>query len=59
LYDLATDLGEMHNLAEQRPDVMAKLMAYAKEAHTPLSPGVVYDRALVDKDRRLKLPQNK
>jgi arylsulfatase A-like enzyme len=57
LYDLAKDLGETHNLAEQRPEILAKMKAYAEQAHTPLRPGDIYDKALVDKDRRLKLPE--
>ena len=35
LYDLATDIGEQHNIADKHPDVVARLSKYAVEAHTP------------------------
>ena len=35
LYDLATDLGEQHNVAAEHPDVVAKLSAFMDEAHEP------------------------
>jgi len=35
LYDLDQDIEEQNDLARSKPDVLAKLMALAKEAHTP------------------------
>ncbi len=35
LYDLATDLGEEKNIAAQHPDVLRKIDAICREAHTP------------------------
>ena len=35
LYDLASDVGEQHNVAAQHPDVVAKLNAIMKQARTP------------------------
>jgi arylsulfatase A-like enzyme len=35
LYDLSKDIGEEHNVAMEHPDVMAKIDAICKEAHTP------------------------
>ena len=52
LYDLGRDAGENNNVAEARPDLLARLVDYAREAHEPARPGVVYDRELTDKDHR-------
>jgi arylsulfatase A-like enzyme len=35
LYKLDEDLGEQHNLAAARPDILAKIEAICREAHTP------------------------
>ena len=35
LYDLSKDVGEEHNVAAEHPDVMAKIAAICREAHTP------------------------
>ena len=35
LYDLATDIGEEKNVAPKHPEVMAKIEAICREAHTP------------------------
>jgi arylsulfatase A len=35
LYDLDTDISEQNNLAENHPDILAKLVEYAEQAHTP------------------------
>lgn len=35
LYDLATDLAESRNVAAQHPEVMEKIAAICREAHTP------------------------
>jgi len=34
LYDLKTDIGEQHNIADQHPEVIAKIKAYLKTART-------------------------
>jgi len=52
LYDLSKDIGETTDVAAQNPDVLARLKAFAAEAHRPMPHGEVYDRALVEKDRR-------
>lgn len=51
LYDLASDLSETRNLAAEQPQVLARLQGYAAAAHVPPQRGVIYDRALVEKDR--------
>jgi hypothetical protein len=35
LYDLSQDIGEEHNVAAQHPDVLQKIEAICREAHTP------------------------
>jgi uncharacterized sulfatase len=35
LFDLSTDLGEAHNVADQHPDVVRKLTGYMEAAHIP------------------------
>jgi arylsulfatase A-like enzyme len=35
LYDLATDLGETHDVAAQHPDLVEQIVSIAKRAHTP------------------------
>lgn len=56
LYDLAQDVGETHNLAAENPAMLVKLQGFAAQAHVPFQTGEIHDRALVDKDRTLKLP---
>lgn len=54
LYDLAADPSEEKNVAADHADVLEKLKGYAAAAHVPVQPGEVYDRALVEKDRKYK-----
>jgi arylsulfatase A-like enzyme len=51
LYDLAKDISETTNVADQHPDVLAQLKKFAAEAHRPMPQGEIYDRSLVEKDR--------
>jgi arylsulfatase A len=34
LYDLRKDIGEQNNIADEHPEILAKMKAYAKQAHT-------------------------
>ena len=52
LYDLSVDLGEQHDVAAARPDIVQRVEAIANEAHEPARPGKVLDRALAEKDFR-------
>ena len=54
LYDLDEDISETANIAEEHPDVLARLTAFAKEAHTPVVEGVFHSRAEHEKDRWAK-----
>lgn len=51
LYDLASDISETRNVAQEHPDVLTRLQALAQAAHTPPQSGEIHDRALVEKDR--------
>ena len=51
IYKLTEDIGETTDVAAQNPDVLAKLRAFAAQAHRSMPQGEVYDRALVEKDR--------
>jgi arylsulfatase A-like enzyme len=55
LYDLDKDIEEEEDAAAKRPDVLKQMQACAQEAHVPFETGEIYDEALVDKDRTLKL----
>ncbi len=54
LYDLSRDVSEQHDLAGENPDVLAKLTAYAEQAHEPAEEGIFFDRAIHERDRRAK-----
>jgi hypothetical protein len=54
LYDLSRDLSESSDVAAQHPEILAKMKAFAKEAHTPARAGVFQDRSIHEKDRRAK-----
>jgi len=54
LYDLAHDIAEQHNVADEHPEVLAKMVAFAEEAHEPARPGTFFNRALHERDRQAK-----
>jgi len=54
LYDLRTDIEEKTSLANTQKDVLAKMIAFATAAHTPVQPGTFHDRALHERDRAAK-----
>jgi arylsulfatase len=58
LYDLSNDVEEKSNIASNHPDVLKQLIAYAEEAHEPVKKGQVFDRAVIQKDRR-QAPHNR
>lgn len=54
LYDLAKDLGELNNVASDHPDVVARLLAYSQESHSPDLTGKVLDKSLGFKGHKAK-----
>ena len=54
LYDLRTDVSERQDLAKTRPEILAKLQAYAKAAHTLAIEGTFSTTVLHQRDRAAK-----
>lgn len=56
LYDLENDVSETTSVAEQHPDILAKIQAFAKASHEPVRPGIYHDadRKRHEKDRQAK-----
>ena len=54
LYDLAKDLGELNNVASDHPEVVARLLAYSQESHSPDLTGKVLDKSLGFKGHKAK-----
>ena len=54
LYDLAADPAESNDLAAAKPDVLAKLVALAEQAHTPAVEGTFSSTDRHERDRRAK-----
>ena len=52
LYDLCRDIEEQHDLAKEHPRTLEQLISLAEAAHEPIRPGEVYDRDIIEKDRR-------
>ena len=46
LYDLSKDLEELHDVSDQYPDVLEKMIMYTKEAHTNSHKGKVLDPSM-------------
>jgi len=57
VYDLAADIGEQHDLAAERPEVVQRMKSIAEQAHTAIVPGQVLDQALLAKDRTSNAPE--
>ncbi len=57
LYDLSVDIEESNNVGKANPDVLGRLVAYAKEAHEPIVKGEVYDEELFKKDHLVNGPK--
>lgn len=52
LYDLSQDLQETKSVAGQHPEIVRQLAEVAGSSHQPIRPGEIYDRTLIEKDRR-------
>ncbi len=59
LYHLSSDIEEKRDIAADHPDIVSQLNSYALESHEPVSVGEVYDRKLIEKDRRQAPHQRK
>lgn len=54
LYDLGKDISEQTNIAAHHPRVMAKMIAFSRQAHEPVRKGTYSDRTFHEKDRWAK-----
>ncbi len=54
LYDLKTDVSEANDIAAKHPDILRRMQAYAKQAHTPAVEGTFHDPAIHERDRQAK-----
>ncbi len=54
LYDLSQDIEEKHDLAAEKPEVLAKMTGFAEQAHEPARPGTFHNRAIHIKDKQAK-----
>jgi arylsulfatase A-like enzyme len=54
LYDLAQDPGEERNLAQEKPDVLARLQRFAEQAHEPVREGTFASTEMHERDRQAK-----
>lgn len=50
LYDLSKEVEELDDVAADYPEVINRLVGLAEDAHEPIRPGEIYDRALTNKD---------
>lgn len=54
LYDLNVDVSETTNVADEHPDILARMKTFAAESHTPVEPGTFSDRTRHERDRAAK-----
>ncbi len=54
LYDLSEDVSETTNVADQHPDVLARMKQFAEASHEPVEPGTFTDRTRHERDRKAK-----
>lgn len=58
LYNLASDIEENENLADDHPEILKQLVGLAEESHLPQRRGEVFDRKIIEKDRK-QAPHNR
>lgn len=54
LYNVAADPGETKNLATEKPEILARLQAIAKQQHEPAREGTFDTTEMHERDRRAK-----
>ncbi|MDG1896794.1 MAG: sulfatase-like hydrolase/transferase [Fuerstiella sp.] len=54
LYDLESDVSETIDLSAKKKEVLATMIGFAKQAHTPAVEGTFFDRDIHERDRRAK-----
>lgn len=58
LYDLLNDSEEKRNVAAEQANLLGQLVDDANDAHEPVRPGEIFDRTLIQRDRR-QAPHNR
>ncbi len=58
LYDLSKDIEEKYNISSSNQNILNQLIKFANTSHVPIKPGEIYDRSLIEKDRR-QAPHNR
>ncbi len=54
LYDLSKDISENHNLAADKPEILARMQAHAAASHVDAVEGEFLDRSLQQRDQRAR-----
>ena len=54
LYDLGKDVSETTDLADQHPEQLKRMIAFAKASHVPAKPGTFFSRVDHERDRAAK-----
>jgi arylsulfatase A-like enzyme len=54
LYDLESDVSETNDLSAEKKEVLATMISFAKQAHTPAVEGTFFDRDIHERDRQAK-----
>ena len=54
LYDLENDVSETTSVADQNPEILARMKAFAEQSHLPVQPGTFEDRTRHERDRKAK-----
>lgn len=54
LYDLAHDISERTSVAEEHPEMLARMVQLAEQSHVPAEPGSFSDRTRHERDRKAK-----
>ncbi|MEM6691811.1 MAG: sulfatase/phosphatase domain-containing protein, partial [Planctomycetota bacterium] len=52
LYDLSKDTEESNNISANHSGLLEQLVRHARESHQPIVPGEVFNREIIEKDRR-------
>ena len=52
LYDVSKDIEEKQDLSKNNPRILEKLIEISEKEHEPVRPGEIYDRDIIEKDRK-------
>ena len=52
LYDVSKDIEEKQDLSKDNPRILEQLIEISEKEHEPVRPGEIYDRDIIEKDRK-------